>query len=241
MKSTLFAALMLVSVPAAAFAAEPAGACPALVPGKSLGERFVLGTVLKEDSAVQPDAVSGWFRPKDPAGASVRLRFDADKKLVEFEAPLPTCLMLGGKRVEVSDAHTLAAALGTCGPEAILEGGNVIECAGARLSTGLKEKALRVLVQPAPSQLCAVYVAGSKWFDAAGAHESVLEVKEKPVCVDGVSKALTSQVSLSDFKAATGSSCREEALRGATHLTCGERRYSFAGPKLMLSQISVKK
>jgi len=219
-----------------AHAAVAEKTCEVLEPGKRLGDRFSIGTVLKAEKSVAPDALPGWHRPTDPAGKAVRLRFDADKKLVEFEAPLPACVQLGSRRVETASVHVLAAALGTCGPEKMLEGGNIMECSGVTLVTSGGAAAIRIA---APAGACSTYVAQGSWFDAGGAHPAKgteLAVGEPMLCLPNVTRPLNAKTSLADFKA-LGLPCREDAARGGTQLVCGDTTYSFAGPTLLLTRV----
>lgn len=234
--SVVTVAVVLLSL--SAQAAQPEKRCEVLEPGKRLGDRYSLGTTLKADSAVVADAIPGWYRPSDLVGIAVRLRFDADKRLVEFDAPLPACVQLGARRLDVPNVHVLAAALGTCGVEKVNEGGTVIECAGVKLVTTGGAAFVRVF---APAPACTTYVTGKAWFDAAGAHPGAeLVVGDRAVCVANLDAVLGAKTSLAEFKT-LGLTCREEAARGATQVTCGETTYTFAGPTLLLSRLSFAK
>lgn len=222
-------------------ATEP---CTGLVPGKSLG-RYVLGTELKEPSTVEPDALPGWSRPKDPTGRAVRLRFDSKKALVEFEAPLPACLELPGRTLESPDPLALAAALGTCGPMSIQEGGNLIACSGLDIVSGAAggkaPPSLRMHGRPAPAASCAVYASPQGWADAKASHPatkafSLEPARTGPICIAGFPAPIRAQTRLVELERP---GCKKEALRGGTHLTCGAVTFSFAGPDLALQSLSI--
>ncbi|MEW6430873.1 MAG: hypothetical protein AB1730_05135 [Myxococcota bacterium] len=239
MLTTLLSLLFLAATPASA---APSAECESLVPGKSLGTRYSLGTVLKAPEAVVPDAIPGWFRPSDPAGKNVRLRFDDAKTLVEIEAPLPKCVALGERRIQTGNPLVLAAALGTCGQVAVNEGANIVTCNGVTL-VATPTPLIRVQKStPAAAGECAVYLDDGGSYDASGVHAAspgfshTLEAT-KPVCVTGLKKPLTTKTIAADVKA-MAPPCQEKAMRGGTHLTCGDLVYSFAGPPATLATIS---
>lgn len=250
----LLGSLGLSAPMAAPAAGAPPGApaapdCPSLEPGKALG-RFSVGTVLKAPEAVKPDAVSGWFRPTDPAGAETRLRFDHAKKLVGFDTPLPACLVLAGKppvTLKAPSALQLAAALGTCGPMQVLEGGNRIECEGLALTMGSAGGAARVQIgvvaTTRPALACTAYVDADGVVDAAGHHpvagEPVrIEVGDRALCLAGRPAAVSAATRPADVQ---GPGCTTEALRGGTHVRCGETTFDFAGPANALQAISIRR
>lgn len=243
MRTALLALLAL--VPAVAAAAEP---CPTLQPGKAF-DRFSLGTVLKEDSAVTPDALPGWSRPKTPGDEAVRLQFDPAKKLAVVDAPLPACLTLAGASPVTLKAPTLrqvAAALRTCGPEQIREGGNRIECAGLALTTGMGARGLesRIVVRAdavGAKVPCDVYLDADGATDAETApaptdSPAKLEVGGRNVCVTGRHAPVSAATRPGDLASA---SCTTEALRGGTHVKCGATTFHFAGPTLALQSITI--
>ncbi len=238
MTMTMAALLLCVTASAAAAPAAPQR-CEVLEPGVRLGERLSIGTVLREASAVEADPLPGWVRPKDPANQGVRLRLDAAQRVVELEAPLPPCVTLGGRAIQASSIYELAAALGTCGPEQVNEGGNVIRCAGVTLTHSRSGSTIRLSEAP---PTCDVYVRGAKWFDGAGSHDlkaRPLELGQRRVCTPNVAAPLTARTTLAAFEAAYPS-CHKEARRGATLLTCGELTFTFAGPTLQLAQVSAR-
>lgn len=240
---------------AAMAAPPPAGAapgvpdCPILEPGKALG-RFSVGTVLRAPEAVKPDAVDGWFRPTDPAGAETRLRFDDAKRLVGFDTPLPACVVLTGKQpvtLKAPSAHQLAAALGTCGPMQVLEGGNRIECEGLVLNMGSAGGAARVQIgvgaTTRPALPCTAYVDADGIVDASGHHPVAgapvrLEVGARALCLAGRATAVSAATRPADVE---GPGCTTEALRGGTHVRCGDTTFDFAGPANALQAISIRR
>lgn len=225
----------------AALPALAADACPTLEPGRRLGERFSIGTALKAPDSVEADALPGWHRPKDPAGRAVRLRFDAKNKLVELEAPLPACVRLGKREVATKDPRALAAALGTCGPVQIQEGGNLIDCGGVRLvfgaAGGTATPTVRVTASKATKPACTHYVDGAGWVDATGAHtpkDGELSVPPKTrLCADGIAAPVPGGIDRAAFEALRPG-CAVQANRGATLVKCGAVTWIFAGPKAAL-------
>ncbi len=244
---SVFAFALSMCPPAPTESAEPD--CAVLVPGQSLG-RFSLGTVLQEDSAVTADALPGWFRPSDPAGAGTRLRFDDEKRLVTFDALLPACVTLAGTEpvtLRAPTLHQLAAALGTCGPEQILEGGNRIECAGVSLTTRLGENGLEARVaiggssQVAAARPCAYYADAAGVTEAFGVSQPgagpvTIAVGDGSICVAGRPAPITSETRVEDVG---GPACAMEVNRGGTSVRCGDTVYRFAGPKLALQSIEI--
>ncbi len=236
----------------AALAAPPdAESCPALEPGKAIG-RYSLGTILKAPEAVAPAPLDGWFQPTDPAGQDTRLRFDAQKKLVAFDTPLPRCVTVPGtppRALRDATPRQLAAALGTCGPEKVLEGGTWIECGGVAIVTTLGAKGIehRLRMQSdapskAPAVACDVYFDGDATTDADGAKPATekparLEVGTRRVCLAGWPAALGANTRAADVTA--GRTCKTEMLRGGTHVTCGEVTFGFAGPAEALHTITL--
>jgi hypothetical protein len=221
-------------------------ACPRLEPGKRLGERFSIGTVLKAPDSVEADALPGWHRPKDPAGHAVRLRFDDKRRLVELEAPLPTCVQLGKRRIEAKDPRAFAAALGSCGPAQILEGGNLIDCGGVRVvfgaAGGTAAPTLRIAAGRAPGKGCSHYVDGEGLIGARG--REALKDGEVPVpagaalCVEGLDRPIPAGIDRAAFEALRPG-CTVQANRGASLVKCGELTWIFAGPKNVLHALRV--
>jgi hypothetical protein len=152
---TSLVAMLMLSAPSLARAEEK---CDRLVPGERLGDRYAIGAVLNAADAVVADPVSGWVRPKDVAGGKVRLRFDASNKLAEIDGPLPACVVLDGRTVQISDRRVLAAALGTCGPEEINEGANVLACAGVRVVSSKDGVRLRIAKTTTGPGRCGVFI-----------------------------------------------------------------------------------
>lgn len=236
--------------------ASAAEDCPRLEPGKALG-RFSLGTKLNAPDAVSPDALPGWSRPNDPTGRETRLRFDAARVLDAFDAPLPACVTLPTPKPHPwrgSDPRALAAALGTCGPEQILEGGTRIPCAGLALVTTIGAGGLERRIQmrsgadapAAPKATCDTFLSSDGAVDATGLRAPPadpkapieLEVAGRTVCVTGRSMVLHAGTKPADVADAA---CTTEANRGGTHVRCGGTVFSFAGPNLALERIAVQR
>lgn len=241
------------AAPAPAPAAEP---CPRLEPGRALG-RFSLGTKLTAPDSVEPDALPGWSRPKDPAGKSTRLRFDAAGVLTAFDAPLPACVTLPSPKpheVRTAELRSLAAALGMCGPEDIREGGTFIPCAGLSLVTSVGATGVEHRLSmrsgadapPAPTATCDTWldadgpvdVTGRRAPPAAPGVPGELEVGTRRVCVSGRSIVFTAATRPADV---TDVACTTEANRGGTHVRCGQTLFSFGGPDLALTRIRVER
>ncbi|MCK6575161.1 hypothetical protein L6V77_29175 [Myxococcota bacterium] len=241
------------AAPAPAPAAEP---CPRLEPGRALG-RFSLGTKLTAPDSVEPDALPGWSRPKDPAGKSTRLRFDTAGVLTAFDAPLPACVTLPSPKpheVRTAELRSLAAALGTCGPEDIREGGTFIPCAGLSLVTSVGASGVehRLAMRsgpdapPAPTATCDTWldadgpvdVTGRRAPPAAPGVPGELEIGTRRVCLSGRSVVFTAATRPADV---TDAACTTEANRGGTHVRCGRTLFSFEGPHLALARIRVER
>ncbi len=236
-RACIFTLLALSAAPG--YAAPDPGTCVELVPGRSLG-RFSLGTEVKEASALVPGSRPGWMQPAHPAEKNIHLKFDEQKRLVAFEVPLPGCVTLAGNKIRAADVRILAAALGTCGPQQIYEGGNVILCENLRLISGAQGGAAPAYVamapSPKPTARCQRYLDTENWFDGAGGHPlsagTRLEITDKLNLCD--QQVLSPSTKVEDIIAP---GCEKESLRGGTHVRCGKITYSFAGPHLALSAV----
>jgi hypothetical protein len=209
--------------------------CPDLEPGAAYAG-FRLGE--KTHKAVQPDALPGWFLAKE---AAVRLRMDPDGTVTEIEAPLPACVVAGRRIVESRrDPRVFAAALGTCGPMAVNEGGNVIRCDGLLVLSGgdggRQPPTLRVLKAPAPPVACRSYAGEGGWADAGGAHAGgTLDVAANgPVCLREA--VLTPKTRPDDVRTW---GCHDDRRRGGVHLVCPGATFTFAGPGETLSAVTL--
>ncbi|APR79631.1 Hypothetical protein A7982_04978 [Minicystis rosea] len=219
--------------------------CAVLEPGHGVG-RFTLGTQLKAPESVTPDTRPGWFRPTALDAPDTHLRFDGDKRLVELETPLPACVTLAGRTLDKPDPQKLAAALGTCGPMEILEGGNRIPCDGLVIISGTLGPDGKIAPPilhfgaktAAPKPGCNIYFDKDARVDDGGVKAvNTVKLGEKDVvCVAGQSKPLTTATRPADVNHA---GCREIPLRGGTRVQCGEQTYSFAGPMLVLDTVTI--
>jgi hypothetical protein len=205
--------------------------CTELDPGHALGA-FKVGA--KTDAAIQPDPLPGWFIAKEGA---VRLRMDPDGTVAEIVAPLLPCAIAKGRIVESRDPRALAAALGTCGPVAVTEGGNTITCDGVTIVSsargGREAPTVRVAKTPGPPAVCAIYAGLGAWADATGAHETkaaiVLDAAKGPICVDGRDAPVSPKTRPADV---LREGCREEKRDGGVDLVCPDATFSFTGAAL---------
>lgn len=162
------------------------------------------------------------------------------------DTPLPACLKLAGPKpvtLRAPTLHQLAAALGTCGPEQVLEGGNLIVCDGVVLTSGLDGPRVRVQKSPAAEKPCAVYFDADGATDAASAPApsdapAKIEVHDRAICLIGQPAPVSAATRPEQV---ASPACTTETNRGGTHVRCGATAFHFAGPKRTLESITISR
>ncbi|MBL8604231.1 MAG: hypothetical protein JNK72_20050 [Myxococcales bacterium] len=174
-------------------------------------------------------------------GAGVELRVEADAvqggrravTLAEvanrgFSAPLSAA--------GHDDQLVLASRLGDCGPLDVREGGNRVVCAsGLVLQVGSVPTAtleVRASGTERPTTQCADYLGRAGFVS--------LDLAPGVTLCDATTGPLTARASIDAVARSFRGLCQREANRGGTHLVCGGRRFSFAGPQLALSRVSAE-